>query len=44
MKRKKSMKQKLIEMAYERQDLQKKMTHIQKCIKEVDNALSGKKK
>ncbi len=38
------MKQKLTEMAYERQDLQKKMTHIQKCIKEVDNALSGKKK
>ena len=38
------MKQKLTEMAYERQDLQKKMTHIQKCINEVDNALSGKKK
>ena len=38
------MKQKLTEMAYERQDLQKKMAHIQKCIKEVDNALSGKKK
>ncbi|WP_278335653.1 hypothetical protein [Roseburia sp. 499] len=43
MKRKKSVKQKITEVAYEKQSLQKKMIHLQKCIKEVDNVLNGKK-
>ena len=43
MKRKKNMKQKLSEIAYEKQSLQKKMIHLQKCMKEVDSILNGKK-
>ena len=43
MKRKMNVKQRLTEMAYEKQALQKKMIHLQKCIKEVDDVLNGKK-
>lgn len=42
MKKKKNVKQKLTEMAYEKQSLQKKLIHLQKCIKEVDHVLNGK--
>ena len=43
MKRKKNVKQRLTEIAYEKQSLKKKMTHFQKCIKEVDDVLNRKK-
>lgn len=43
MKRKKSLKQKLTEMAYEKPSTQKKAIHLQKCMQEVNDILNGKK-
>lgn len=43
MKRKKSMKQKLVEVAYEKQSLQKKIMHLQKGVEEVSHILNTKK-
>lgn len=43
MKRKKSIKQKMTEMAYEKPSLERKLTTIQKSMKEVNDILNGKK-
>ncbi len=43
MKRKKNIKQRVVEIVYEKQSLQKKIIHLQKCMKEVDSVINGKK-
>ena len=43
MKRKKTIKQKLTEVAYEKPSMQKKAINLQKGVKEVNDILNGKK-
>lgn len=44
MKRKKNVKQKIVEIAYEKQALQKKIIHLQRCMKEVNDMINSGKK